>query len=213
LHIVHVSSGAGVAAVVEGRARGIDVTCETCPHYLFLTDQDAERIGAAAKCAPPLRPAVEKENLRQALDRGEVLFVASDHSPAPLSMKTSPNFFEVWGGVAGVQTTLGLLLDAGLSPQGIGKVLGKNPAARFDLASKGRVEVGCDADLVLVDLAKSHTLTADELRYRHKISPFVGHMLRGEVRRTLVRGRTVFAEGHLVGPTAGRFVRPQKAPR
>ena len=83
LHVVHVSSGRGVALVAEARARGVDVTCETCPHYLVLDDEDAERLGAAAKCAPPLRPAAEREALWAALRAGDVDLVATDHSPAP----------------------------------------------------------------------------------------------------------------------------------
>ena len=63
LHIVHVSSGRGVALVTEARARGVDVTCETCPHYLFLTQDDVEALGAVAKCAPPVRDATEQAEL------------------------------------------------------------------------------------------------------------------------------------------------------
>ena len=69
--------------VAEARARGVDVTCETCPHYLALTDEDAERIGALAKCSPPLRPRAEVEALWAELLAGHVPIVASDHSPAP----------------------------------------------------------------------------------------------------------------------------------
>jgi allantoinase len=83
LHVVHVSTGAGVAAVAEASARGADVTCETCPHYLALTEEDLERLGTLAKCAPPLRPAAEREALWEHLARGRIALVASDHSPCP----------------------------------------------------------------------------------------------------------------------------------
>src|SRR6185503_6931823 len=119
LHVVHVSSGAGVAAIAAARARGVRVTGETCPHYLVLADNDVQRIGAAAKCAPPIRAASEREALWAALVRGDIDFVASDHSPAPWSMKASPNFFQVWGGIAGCQTTLGLLLAEGRERRGL----------------------------------------------------------------------------------------------
>src|SRR5262249_13971122 len=108
LHIVHVSTGRGVALVAEARARGVAVTCETCPHYPVFTAEDAEPLGAVAKCAPPLRSREDQEELWSALLKGDVDFVASDHSPSPPGMKQSADFFKVWGGISGVQTTLGL---------------------------------------------------------------------------------------------------------
>src|SRR5256886_17597805 len=79
LHIVHVSCGSGVALVAEARARGIDVTCETCPHYLVLTEHDMEQLGAVAKCAPPLRSSDEQRQLRGRLP--DITTIGSDHSP------------------------------------------------------------------------------------------------------------------------------------
>src|SRR4051795_3073980 len=156
LHVVHVSTGRGVALVAEARARGVDATCETCPHYLALNEDDAERLGAVAKCAPPLRPAAEREALWAALD--DIAFVASDHSPAPPELKQAGDFFAVWGGIAGVQALLGPLLDSGHHERGLAleriAELGAGGAARrLRLAGKGRIEPGADADLVLVDLA------------------------------------------------------------
>ena len=83
LHIVHVSSGRGVALAAEARAQGTDVSIETCPHYLFFTEDDVERLGAVAKCAPPLRSALDQDALWTQLLAGTVDIVASDHSPAP----------------------------------------------------------------------------------------------------------------------------------
>jgi allantoinase len=214
LHVVHVSSAPGVRAVVEGHARGIDVTCETCPHYLVLTDNDVEWIGAAAKCAPPIRDAAEREALWAALEFGKISLVASDHSPSPWLMKESPDFFKVWGGIAGCQTTLGLLLAEGHARRGIAvqqlvAVISLAPAERFRLPGKGRIEVGADADLAIVDLSKTKPLVANDLHYRHRVSPFIGRSLAGEVRRTMVRGRTVFLDGRIVASNArGGFVRP-----
>ena len=110
LHIVHVSSGRGVALAAEARAQGTDVSIETCPHYLFFTEEDVERLGAVAKCAPPLRAAAEQDALWTQLLAGAVDIVASDHSPAPPEMKTG-DFGKAWGGIAGVQSTLAVLLD------------------------------------------------------------------------------------------------------
>ncbi len=203
LHVVHVSTGRGVALVTEARDRGVDVTCETCPHYLVLTDEDSERLSAIAKCAPPLRPHDEVEALWRALARGELPIVATDHSPAPPELKRGEDAFEWWGGISGAQTLLALLLTEGYHGRGrplelIASVTSTNPARRFRLSGKGSVAVGADADLVLVDLDAERRLAAEELEYRHKHSPFVGRSLRARVVRTLVRG----------GASRGRLLKP-----
>src|SRR5262249_32629003 len=102
--------GAGVAFVAEARRQGVDVTCETCPHYLVLTESNMESLGAVAKCAPPLRSASAQAALGRALKAGQVTTIGSDHSPSPPEMKRGKDFFKVWGGISGVQHTLPLLL-------------------------------------------------------------------------------------------------------
>jgi allantoinase len=212
LHIVHVSTGRGVALVAEARARGVNVSCETCPHYLVLSEEDLEHLGAVAKCAPPLRPAWECEELWDQLALGVLPMVASDHSPSPASMKTGDDFFRIWGGISGCQSTLQLLLTEGyvardLPLTTIARITSGFVAERFGLARcKGRIAVGLDADLALVDLAAETTISASELRYRHQHSPYVGRRVHGRVVQTLVRGRTVWYDGVLVGEPSGRLV-------
>ena len=213
LHVVHVSTGRGVALVADARARGVDVSCETCPHYLVLTEEDAEILGNVAKCAPPLRPREESEALWRALADGTLPMVASDHSPAPWALKSAQDAFAAWGGISGCQTLLALLLGEGHRARGldldlIARVTSGYVARRFRLPGKGRVEPGADADLVLVDLTVSDELSAEDLHYRHRHSPFLGRTLGARVARTLVRGRTVFADGRIVGPPAGRLLTP-----
>jgi allantoinase len=213
LHVVHVSTGRGVALVADARARGIDVSCETCPHYLVLTEEDAEALGNVAKCAPPLRTRSESEALWRALADGTLPMVASDHSPAPWAMKCGDDAFVAWGGISGCQTMLPLLLTEGHRARGleldlVARVTSGYVARRFRLAGKGRLEPGVDADLVLVDLTASRPLSAEDLYYRHRHSPFVGRSLSARVARTLVRGRTVFADGRIVGPPTGRLLIP-----
>jgi allantoinase len=214
LHIVHASTGRGVALVAEARSRGVDVSCETCPHYLVLTEEDVERLGAVAKCAPPLRSEKERQALWRHLESGALLMVASDHSPAPASMKSDANFFKVWGGISGCQSMLSLLLTEGwarrhLPLETVATVASRYIAHRFGLPeTKGRLVAGADADLALVDLHASAKLRAEDLYYRHKHSPYVGRTLRGRVVRTLVRGHTVYHGGTFVSQPIGRLVRP-----
>ncbi len=204
LHVVHVSTGRGAALVAEARAAGQDVTCETCPHYLVLDEDDAERLGALAKCAPPLRPRAECEALWQALGLGTIAFVASDHSPSPPELKNRSDAFEAWGGIAGAQSLAELVLgdgsSRGLDLPLLSQALSAAPAERLALR-KGRVEQGADADLMLVELGAGRTLERAELRSRHALSPFVGRELRARVRAVLVRGRPP-------EPGAGRLVTP-----
>ena len=153
LHIVHVSSGRGVALAAEARAQGADVSIETCPHYLFFTEDDVERLGAVAKCAPPLRSSADQDALWTQLLAGTVNIVASDHSPAPPDMK-SGDFGRAWGGIAGVQSTLPVLLDRGhhcreLSLDRISALTASEPARRFRIQGKGKIAIGMDADLTL----------------------------------------------------------------
>jgi len=204
LHIVHISSGSGVAAALAARKRGVDISLETCAHYLYFTEEDVLRMGAIAKCAPPLRSACEREALRRALLAGEIDIVGSDHSPAPLEMKQGDDFFAIWGGIASVESTLGVLLFA--PPERIAAVMAANPAARFGVARKGAIAIGNDADFVLVDRRRPHTVTRESLFQRHRLSPYLGATFQGTVRRTVLRGETVFLDGKIVSEVPGRMV-------
>lgn len=208
LHIVHISSGRGVAAALEARLRGTDISIETCPHYLFFTADDMERIGAVAKCAPPLRPAKDRDELLAYLRKGEIDIIGSDHSPAPLEMKRDANFFRVWGGIAGVQSTLGVLLELGVSIGQIGELLAANPARRFGVANKGRIAPGNDADVVLVDASAQYAVEAGALLQKHRLSPYIGFELQGRVLRTVLRGETIFSDGAIMTQGRGRLIRP-----
>ncbi|GHO96655.1 allantoinase [Reticulibacter mediterranei] len=215
LHIVHVSSGRGVRLVAAARARGVDVSCETCPHYLVLTEDDVEALGAVAKCAPPIRSQMEQEALWQHLLSGNIPMVASDHSPAPADMKAGSDFFQVWGGISGCQSLLQLLLTEGharhhLALPLIASITAEYVARRFHVSpQKGRIAPGCDADLVLVNLQESFSLQASDLLYRHAHSPYVGRKLSGRVLRTLVRGHTVFLNGKIVATPSGHLLKAQ----
>ncbi len=244
LHIVHVSSGAGVALVASAQKQGVDVTCETCPHYLVLTEDDVEKLGAVAKCAPPLRPKSAQDVLWRYVENGYVSTIGSDHSPSPPDMKRDKNFFKVWGGISGVQHTLPLLLteyglrgqakrDPALAENGqmsggakapsslrsagavhdvlrsIARLTSFNVVERFKLPkTKGRIAVGADADLALVDLKAQFMVRVEDLLYRHRQSAYVGRALTGRVVRSILRGTTVFHDGKIVSQPMGQLVKP-----
>lgn len=219
LHIVHVSTGRGVSMVWEAQQRGLDVSCETCAHYLFFTEEDVERIGAMAKCAPPLRSVTEQTALWQHIFNDTLPIVTTDHSPAPASMKNASNFFKVWGGISGCQSLLTTLLTAGweqrnLALSTIATLTAGNVAQRFGLApEKGGIAIGHDADFALVDLSQHVQLRDTDLYYRHQHSPYIGYSFRGRVVRTLVRGITVFHEDTFSTTPVGRLLKahPRRA--
>ena len=182
------------------------MTCETCPHYLVLTPEDVEALGAVAKCAPPIREPTEQERLWEQVRGGAVHFVTSDHSPSEPELKQGA-FGDAWGGIAGCQTTIELMLTEGhheraLALETVARLTSTGAAERFAMPRKGRIEPGADADLALVDLAAEYTLRAEDLLYRHRISPYIGRRLRGRVVRTLLRGSDP-------APGAGRLLTPE----
>jgi allantoinase len=210
LHIVHASCPEAVAVVADGKARGVDVTVEVCPHHLLLTEDDVGRIGAQAKCAPPLRDEARRKAMWQAVRDGEIDTMGSDHSPAPPMMKVSDDFFAVWGGIMGCQHAFLLAMTAALDVEGIelartAQLLARNPAERFGLGGrKGEIAPGKDADFVLLRRQRSGPIRAESLIYRHKTSPYVGLELGLEVCGVARRGEIVCPGGlHRVG---GRFL-------
>lgn len=214
LHIVHVSSPEGIDLVTEAKKKGVNVTAETCPHYLLLNDDDVVRRRAPAKCAPPLRSEEARKGLWQRVAAGAVDTIGSDHSPAPPAMKTAEDFFAVWGGISGIQHGFPLLLSDALSGVLGGRalpvlaaLLAANVAKRFRLAGKGRVAADHDADLALLDLAAVHELRNEDLLYRHRQGPYAGRRCRVKVRRTFVRGHEVWdGTGPVATAPRGRFV-------
>jgi allantoinase len=208
LHIVHISSGCGVAAALEARATGADVSIETCPHYLMFTEEDLLRIGAIAKCSPPLRNRAERDALLNSALCGEVDMIASDHSPCPPEMKQSENFFGIWGGIAGVQWTRSALIEKGFDMSAIAALTASSGARRFNIGRKGTTEIGKDADLAIVDTNGAQIVHEDALFQRHRITPYMGLKMHGITRYTIRRGEVIFSDGVISTTTRGAFVRP-----
>jgi allantoinase len=219
LHVVHVSSPEGLERIAAARDRGVDVTAETCPHYLLLNDEDVIRQGAVAKCAPPLRDEARRRELWRRLDAGQVDTLGSDHSPAPPALKSAEDFFAVWGGISGCQHGFPLLLSEALARGPAAEVLPRlaallagNVARRFRIdRRKGAVAVGLDADFSLLRLGEEAALDNGELLYRHRQGPYAGRACRVRVLRTVLRGRTVYAPGNQETEwPQGELLRPER---
>jgi len=219
-HVVHVSCAAGLAEVDAARGKGVSITAETCPHYLAFTEQDFERIGPPLKCAPPIRDAGTREALWAEVLAGRVDLIGSDHSPCPAAAKQKGehDIWQAWGGVAGIQATLPVLLTEGLHARGlslerIAHMTATAPAQLFGLyPRKGAITVGADADFAIIAPDKQWTFQPQNLEARSGVSAYLGREFTGQVVRTIVRGRTVFLDGRVVGEMGwGQLVKPNHA--
>ena len=158
--IVHVSAPEVLELISKAKSSGIDIIAETCPHYLLLSIADADRIGTRAKCAPPLRPQVVVDGLRQALYDGLIDTVGSDHSPSSPELKEGLSFYDAWGGISGLQHGFPLTVDLGGLKDGswmdcLQRSFATRPAALAGFSGKGGLQVGMDADFVLMELSLS----------------------------------------------------------
>jgi allantoinase len=211
VHIVHVSTAQGMRWIREAQTAGVNVSGETCPHYLLYTEDDLERLGGLGKCAPPFRTAQDREELWAMVAEGSLPMVVSDHSPSSPELKRGDDFFKLWGGISGCQSTRQLLLEQAqqrsIDVAVIAAATATNVARRFRLARKGEITAGFDADLWLVDLSSESVVRREDLLYRNAFSAHEGQPIRGRTVMTLVRGQAVFADGRPTPRPGGRFLR------
>lgn len=217
LHFVHISSARAVDVIQAAKRRGLDVSLETCPHYLLYNHDDFRRLGAIAKCAPPLRPKEEQLGLVSRLIEGRIDIISSDHSPCEWKDKVNDNMFKVWGGISGGQFSLmsmiELALDHHVPLEKVAEWTAKAPAERFGLAGKGAIEIGKEADLAIVDLRDSQTVEKEALYQKNQFSLYVDHTFPCRITETVSRGRIVFSAGHLINnEVKGRWIAPAARP-
>ena len=217
LHIAHKSSKDALDIVRQGKARGVDVTVETCPQYLLLDTTHMAKLGNVMRVNPPIREPGHAEPLWQALRDGVIDMLATDHAPHSIPEKTDPNVWRCCSGFPGVETSVPLMLTevaAGrISLAHYVKVSSAAPAKAWGLyPRKGALQVGSDADIAIVDLKREGRVRADALHSKSKVTPFDGRAVRGLPVATLVRGKVVARDGQLVGePGWGKPVTPAMA--
>lgn len=214
-HICHVSHPDVAEEIKKAQQEGLNITGETCPHYLIFTEEDVFANGSLFKCAPPLRPAKDRDRLWDYVADGTLGLIGSDHSPCRIDEKSEEKgVFAAWGGISGIQTGMQTLFEYGvhrkkMCPSFIARTLSENVARTFGLyGKKGAIKIGFDADLVLLDPQKAWEITPSTLHYLNPFSAFVGLTGKGLPVRTIVRGRTVFSNGEVTEkPGYGRFVK------
>lgn len=194
VHVVHLSSATSLEVVRRARLRKLPLTVETCPHYLTFAAEEIPDAATEFKCAPPIREAAEREGLWDALIAGEIDLIASDHSPCPPSMKqTDGDFSAAWGGISSLQLSLAAVWTGasarGVDPAMIAQWMSASPARLAGLDHrKGRIAPGFDADLVVWSPKEPAGDATRLSEHRHKLTPYAGMPLLGNVERTYVGG-------------------------
>jgi dihydroorotase len=194
-HAAHVSTAAGIAAIAQAKARGLQVTCDTAPPYFALTEQEIGDYRTFAKLSPPLRAESDRAAIAAAVADGTIDCLASDHAPHDQDSKRLPFAQAACGGV-GLETLLPVSLELHHKGQvSLLDLLARMTMGPADLLGlpQGRLRIGAPADLVLFDPDAADTVDPHRFRSKSKNSPFDGRAVNGRVLRTLVDGRTVFA--------------------
>jgi allantoinase len=214
VHIVHLSSSEALSLLKDARQTGIQITAETCPHYLHLAAEDIPSGATQFKCCPPIRERSNREALWDGLRAGVIDLIVSDHSPCPASMKMQEtgDFFAAWGGIASLQLRLPIVWTEakrrGFTLLNLSNWLSLAPATQVNLQlRKGSIAVGKDADLIIWDPDAEFQVDAATLEHRHKITPYQGESLRGVVNKTFLRGRKIYDGAVLDGPSGLMLLR------
>lgn len=204
-YVVHLSTQEGLKNVVQAKSAGIEVTAETCPQYLLLTDEDTRRQGALVKAAPPLRRAQDVNALWEGIRQGQIETVGSDHAAFDRDTQklAAPNFLAVPFGMPGIETLLPLMYSEGVVKKRITlgqmvQVLCSNPAKKLGLyPRKGSISMGADADLVVIDPMVEWEIKGKDLHSNAHYTPYEGWKVTGKPVMSFVRGHVLLKNGAL----------------
>jgi dihydroorotase len=213
VHICHLSAARSLALVREAKGRGLPVSAETCPQYLFLDSGDYPRLGTRMKVYPPVRSAEDRQALWEGIADGTIDMIASDHAPHTAEEKDLP-LWDALSGVPGVETSAALMLSAVnqglLSLNDYARLASEAPARLWGLSSrKGGFFPHCDADFTIVDMNRPGVIRAAELHSKHAVSPYDGIETTAAPVAAVLRGKFIMKDGVLTGKAGyGRMVRP-----
>lgn len=198
IHICHISTGKGVDIVRQAKARGIWITCETCPQYFILTEQEILSQGSMARVNPPLRTLADVDAIRAGLQDGTIDAIVTDHAPHTTEEKAQP-LPDAPSGMVGLETSLTLSLTAlyhtgALPLSRVLSLMSASPAALLGL-DKGTLEVGRDADLVIFDPDQEWIIDKNQFISKGRNTPFHGRKVQGKVKYTISQGNIIYQEG------------------
>lgn len=209
VHILHISTLDELPLLAEAKSKGLPVTCEVTPQHLTFSADDYEALGSKLQMNPPIRSSEHRDAIWKAVGEGLFDVFGSDHAPHTVEEKSRP-YPQSPSGMPGVQTMLPVLLDFAhhgrISLETIVRMLCERPASLYGIKSKGRIAVGYDADLAIVDVSRRWTVERAWLQSKCGWSPFEGRSLVGKPIHTVVAGKAVVMESGLVGAPSGRAV-------
>ena len=206
IHVVHLSSQKGLELIRKARKDGLNITTETCPHYLYFTQKDFENknIRNYLKTAPPVKLEHDRDALWEGLKDGIISFLTTDHAGCdPEKEKVSDNFWEVYGGIPGVQHRVQFLFSEGFLKEKINlsttvKMLSRGISDVFHLKKKGRLETGYDADFTLIDLYNSYKVKTSDMHSKGKYTPFDGITFDSVIDKVFLRGEMLLDNGNFI---------------
>jgi allantoinase len=210
IHIVHLSSSDAIEKIANAKKSGLKLTAETCPHYLTLFSENIPDGKTLFKCCPPIREDENRQQLWQALKSGDIDFIVSDHSPCTPELKKidSGDLEHAWGGISALQFGLPLIWteakQRGFSLQAISYLMSTATAKFVGLDDKkGNIAVGAYADILVFDDEKQVIISSDMIKHKHKITPYVGKKVTGEIVNTYLRGQLIYSEQNIIGQPQG----------
>ncbi|MFJ4876534.1 allantoinase AllB [Streptomyces sp. NPDC088745] len=208
VHVLHLSSSDALPLIARGKAEGVRVTVESCPHFLTLTAEEVPDGATEFKCCPPIREAENQDILWQGLADGTIDCVVSDHSPCTTDLKT-PDFASAWGGISSLQLGLPAIWTEarkrGHSLDDVVRWMSAAPAKLAGLTQKGAIEAGRDADFAVLAPEETFTVDPAHLFHRNQVTAYAGKTLHGVVKQTWLRGTRINDEGALTEPV-GRLL-------
>lgn len=204
VHVLHLSSASALPLIAAAKAEGVQITVESCPHFLTLTAEEVPDGATEFKCCPPIREAANQDVLWDALADGTIDCIVSDHSPSTADLKTG-DFATAWGGISSLQLGLPAIWTEarkrGRTLEEVARWMSTAPAALAGLAAKGAIEAGRDADFAVLAPEETFTVNPAELHHRNQVTAYAGRTLHGVVKSTWLRGRQIADHGTPTEPT------------
>ncbi|MBN8572268.1 MAG: amidohydrolase family protein, partial [Ignavibacteria bacterium] len=210
IHIVHLSSADSLAQIRKAKSEGLNLTVETCPHYLYFNAEEIPQDDARFKCTPPIRSKENNEKLWEALEDGTIDMIASDHSPCTYDLKAK-KFSDAWGGIASLQVSLPAVWTKarkrGIGLDKVSEWMSTNTAKLVGLDKYiGTIEEGKYADFTIFNPEESFIVVPDSLHHKNKISAYHHEKLFGKVHTVFLNGEIIFDEGKFSSEPKGKKI-------